>query len=223
MKNKQKTRNDALVMTVNTSSNIERTVNEIGAKIIRGYAVVFNDTYKYKDFYTGEEWEERVDKNAFKDVNLDNVLHLRDHDYSKVLGRAGKNMRIEIDEIGLFFETVLPDTELARETYMLAEAEICDQCSFGFTIKESKRDLGNKVDIITKIDELFEITITPVPAYKSTVVTTMSEERQQYIKTNTEKREQEKAISEAETLRLKLELEVQRTAEFKNKIEELLK
>ena len=186
-----------VVMSVNASNKIERSTDSAGSKTIRGYAVVFDDIYTYKDFFTGEDWQERVDKNAFEGVNLENVLHLRDHDYSRVLGRTGKNTRIEIDEVGLFFETVLPDTELAKETYTLIEAEICDQCSFGFTIKEYKRNLDDKIDTIMKIDQLFEITITPIPAYKSTVVTTMSEQRNDLYK--------------------------KRTAEYKNKMEVLLK
>lgn len=212
-----------IAMSMNTR-RLERSDGEQGAKVLRGYAVVFDDVYKYRDWWNGEEWTERIDPKAFDGVDLSNVLHLRDHNFGKVLGRTGKNTRIEIDQTGLFFETVLPDTELARETYTLAENEICDQCSFGFTIKEFKRDLGNKIETITKIDELYEITITPIPAYKSTVVTTMSEIRSEFLKKEAEKREQTKAESEkreAEELRLKAETEEKRYAEYIKKMEEL--
>ena len=212
-----------ITMSMNTN-RLERSAGEQGEMIIRGYAVVFADTYTYRDWWTGDEWTERVDPKAFEGVDLSRVLHLRDHDYSRVLGRAGKNTRIEIDDVGLFFETVLPNTELARETYELAQAEICDSCSFGFTIKEFKRDLGNRVETITKVDELFEITITPIPAYRSTVVTTMSEKRNEFLKEEAKKRDQSKAESEkreAEELRSKAEAEEKRYAEYIKKLEEL--
>lgn len=214
-----------ITMSINTIKKLERSTNTDGTMILRGYAVVFDDVYKYRDWWTDEEWEERIDPKAFDGVDMSNVLHLRDHDYSRVLGRAGKNTRIEVDEIGLFFETVLPNTELARETFVLAESEICDQCSFGFTLKEYKRDLGNRVETITKVDKLHEITVTPIPAYKSTVVSTMSEKRNEFMKQDTEKREQTKAAAEqakAEELRLKLEVEEARTAEYNKKMKELL-
>ena len=225
MKNRETNRapRNAVTMSLNTR-RLERVEGENGAMALRGYAVVFDDVYKYRDWWTDEEWEERIDPKAFDGVDMSNVLHLRDHDYSRVLGRTGKNTRIEVDDKGLFFETTLPNTELARETYELAEAEICDQCSFGFTIKEYKRDLGNRVETITKIDELYEITITPIPAYKSTVVATMSEKRNEFLKQEAEKREQTKAESEkqeAEELRSKAETDETRNAEYINKIEEL--
>ena len=224
MKNKDIKHSPQRVALSTLSGKVERSESEQGNMVIRGYAVVFDDVYKYRDWWTGEEWTEKIDPKAFDGVDLTRVLHLRDHDYSRVLGRAGKNTRIEIDETGLFFETVLPNTELARETYELAQAEICDQCSFGFTIKEYKRDLGNRVETITKIDELFEITITPIPAYQSTVVTTMSEKRNEFLKQEAEMREQTKAESdklEAEELRAKAKAEELRYAEYMKKIKEL--
>ena len=174
MKDKNKT------LSVN-SGKLERVEQSEDFKkmVLRGYAVVFDDKYEYIDHYTGENWTERVDKNAFEGVDTSNVLMLRDHDYSRVLGREGKNLRLEVDEKGLFFEVELPNTELARETFELAESEICDQCSFGFSIGEYKSDRVNKIETITKIGKLFEITITPIPAYRSTVVVTMAENRKE--------------------------------------------
>ena len=172
-----KDKNKSLSINSGKLERVEQS-EDLKKMVLRGYAVVFDDKYEYIDHYTGENWTERVDKNAFEGVDTSNVLMLRDHDYSRVLGREGKNLRLEVDEKGLFFEVELPNTELARETFELAESEICDQCSFGFSISDYETDKVNKIETITKIAKLFEITITPIPAYKSTVVVTMAENRE---------------------------------------------
>jgi len=202
--------NEIRQLSINTGK-IERS-EDTDKKKLRGYAVVFDDTYEYMDWWTGEKWTERVDPKAFDGVDMSSVLMLRDHDYSRVLGRNGKNLRLEVDEKGLFFEVDLPDTELARETYALAESEICDQCSFGFTVKEFKTDKGNKIETITKVNKLYEITVTPIPAYRSTVVVTMAENRKVKFEAEKQQREAEqKAKQEADKAELS-----KREAEQKN-------
>lgn len=203
--------NNIITMSVNTVKKMERSTNSDGKMVLRSYHVIFDDEYKFIDWYTGDEWIEKIDSTAFRNVDWSRTLVLRDHDFSRVLGRNGKNSRIEVDNTGVFCETILPDTELARETYILAEAEICDQCSFGFTIKAYTRDLENRIETITEVGEVYELTITPIPAYKSTVVTTMSEKRNEFLKIE----------KENEKIRLESEKLENRIAEYKKRMKEL--
>jgi len=154
------------IQTMSVNGKITRSELTDNEMIICGYAVVFADTYEFSD------WTERIDPKAFDDVDMSDTLLLRDHDYSRVLGRNNVNVRIEVDDIGLFFEAKLPQTELSRETFELVKSGICTQCSFGFRRGEIQTDYSNKSEIIIKISDLYELTITPIPAYRSTVVTT---------------------------------------------------
>ena len=209
---KNNTPKDMITMSVNPGNLEVReekiTDSELLKKVIRGYAVVFDDVYKYRDWETGEEWVEKVDPKAFDEVDFERTVFLRDHNFERILGRYGKNLRLEVDDKGLFFEVDLPDTELARETWELVRAEICDQMSFGFTVKEIVHDYGNRVSTIKKVDRLYEITATPIPAYKGTVMVTMCDKRNEQNRIETEKRAKDEAEAkkrEAESSRLEEE------------------
>lgn len=102
------------------------------------------------------------------------VYLLRDHDKTKVLARRGKNLEIKADQTGLFFSVnKLPDTQLARETRALVQAEILQGVSFGFCNERATEDGGIKT--IHEF-ELHEISILPFPYHKSGKVFARSKE-----------------------------------------------
>ncbi len=134
--------------------------------IVRGYPILFNTGTKVYDFWYGEI-RETILPTALDNTDLSDVYLITGHDVrpEKVLGRTGINLRMETDETGLFIECELPNTAHARDIYNLIEQGLVDGMSFGFTC-------GDKVNeetltrTITNIDELYEVTITPFPAYK---------------------------------------------------------
>lgn len=95
---------------------------------------------------------------------------------NRVLGRAGKNLRVEVDDTGVFMECVMPNTQEARDIYNLIEAGIVDGMSFWLRTHDQVNPETLK-RTVTEIEELPEITITAFPAYKETVVIAMEEER----------------------------------------------
>lgn len=188
------------MIRLNSPRKVERSEAE-ETRVLRGYACVFDAVYDMGG------WGERIDRHAFDGLDFSNVLLLRDHNYSRVLGRAGVNLRIEVDDVGLFFECELPDTELARETYELARREICDACSFGFW-GEFETDFENRMDTIKRITYLDELTITPIPAYRETVVVTMEERRAELERMEQEQRQDEAArLKREEAERILAEIE----------------
>lgn len=134
-----------------------------GKRIIRGYPIVFNVPATLAT-WCNEEYEEIILPTALDKTALDNVYLLLGHNPDNILGRSGANMRLEVDDVGLFFECELPKTQLAADTYTLIESGILDGMSFGFNCS----DLINHNTAerrITQIDELFEISLTPFPVY----------------------------------------------------------
>lgn len=138
--------------------------------VLRGYPILFNTETKIFDFWYGEV-RETILPTALDGTDLSDVYLITGHNIEpdKVLGRNGKNMRLEVDETGLFFECELPNTQLARDIYNLVESGLVDGMSFGFTCSDEVNP-ETMIRTITHIDELYEITITPFPAYKEASV-----------------------------------------------------
>lgn len=143
--------------------------------LIRGYPILFNTPTKVWDYWYGEV-DEVILPQAMNGVDLSNVFLLYGHDMNRVLGRAGKNLRVEVDDTGVFMECVMPNTQEARDIYNLIEAGIVDGMSFWLrTHDQVNPEMLTRT--VTKIEELPEVTITAFPAYKETVVIAMEEER----------------------------------------------
>lgn len=178
------------------SVKLETRVDEKREKgknlVLRGYPILFNTETKIYDFWYGEI-RETILPTALEGTDLTNVYLVTGHNIEpdKVLGRNGVNMRMEVDETGLFFECELPNTQLARDIYNLVESGLVDGMSFGFRCSDEVNS-ETLTRIITHIDELYEVTITPFPAYKEASVI-VQKERQA-----TEEEEKKKAEEEAQ-------------------------
>ena len=154
-----------------TNTNFETKSNvESKSLIIRGYAIVFNEPTEIYDrrdgFYT-----EVIKREALDNTDLSDVYLLFGHDYNQVLGHTRANLRLEVDDVGLFYECELPNTRLARDVFNLVEqraylnretgGSIVDGNSFGFY---SNDEVIDGVRIVRNLI-LDEISIVPRPAY----------------------------------------------------------
>ena len=178
--------------------------------VLRGYPILFDTETTIHDFWYGEI-RETILPTALEGTDLTDVYLVGGHNIEpdKVLARNNVNMRMEIDETGLFFEADLPNTQYARDIYNLVEAGIIDGMSFGFTCSdEVNTETGKRT--ITHIDELFEITITPFPAYKEASV--IAKRKQAEV---------EQKQAEAEKKAEQERLDVQKNAEREKNIKEL--
>lgn len=194
----------------------EVRTEESGKKmILRGYPILFNTPTIISSWWRGE-YEETIAPAALDKTDLRNVYLMVGHNPDNVLGREGINMRLERDETGLFFECELPNTQYARDWYNLVEIGIVDGMSFGFNCEgdtwteeteteKAKRQINN-------ITKLWEITITPFPAYGEASVITKTENNRSTAEgekteaaENNEGEAAEKARSELENKLKKLE------------------
>lgn len=160
--------------------------------VLRGYPIVFNTETRIYDFWYGEV-RETILPTALEGTDLSNVYLVTGHNIEpdKVLARNNVNMRMEVDETGLFFECDLPNTQHARDIYNLIESGIIDGMSFGFRCSDQVNE-ETLTRTITHIDELFEITITPFPAYKEASVIVQNQRQQEELEKK-QKEEQEEA------------------------------
>ena len=165
--------------------------------VLRGYPILFNTETSIYDWWYGEV-RETILPTALEGTDLTNVYLVGGHEITpdKVLGRNSVNMRLEVDDTGLFFECELPNTQYARDIYNLIEAGIIDGMSFGFVCSDQVNP-ETLTRTITHIDELYEITITPFPAYKEASVIVQKErlekEKQDELDKEKELEEQKQA------------------------------
>ena len=185
--------------------------------VLRGYPILFNTETKIFDFWYGEI-RETILPTALEGTNLNDVYLVGGHQVTpeKVLARNNINMRMEVDETGLFFEAELPNTQYARDIYNLVESGLVDGMSFGFTCSDEVNS-ATGIRTITHIDELYEITITPFPAYKEASVIA----QRQQAEIDKKKADEEKAKAEAEQRAEQKRLEAEQKAERENKLKEL--
>lgn len=146
-----------------------RDLGEDNQMIVEGYAVVFNsETRLFEDVY------EQIDRGAFDGVDFSDVRAFYDHQTGNLLGRTkADTLRLTIDDTGLRFRLILPNTQLGRDTYELVKRGDLSQCSFGFYVGDEDWSVVDDVyhRTITKIDELVEISLVSIPAYDNTTVT----------------------------------------------------
>ena len=166
--------------------------------VLRGYPILFNTETSIYDFWYGEI-RETILPTALNGTDLTNVYLITGHNIEpdKVLGRNNVNMRMEVDDTGLFFECELPNTQHARDIYNLIESGIVDGMSFGFTCSDEVNE-ATMTRTITHIDELFEVTITPFPAYKEASVIVQKQRTKEEQEKQAKEREEAQAREEAE-------------------------
>jgi len=137
---------------------------------ISGIATVFNQPSIKGDL------TEYIDQNALNGVDLSNVLLLYSHDFSNILAREDSGtLKTSIQPDGLHFNAQLPDTQLGHDTYTNILNGNIKGMSFGFKIAPggdswSVNSQGNTIHTIHQIDQVFELSLTPIPAYTETSV-----------------------------------------------------
>ena len=111
---------------------------------------------------------------------MSKTFALFNHDWDKPLGKVGKNLTLSQDERGLKFDLELPNTSYANDLIENVRSGIVEGCSFGFTIADDSwtrsEDGGLPSRVIERVGELFEITLTHIPAYPTTEVAMRSME-----------------------------------------------
>jgi HK97 family phage prohead protease len=190
-----------------------RSIEGEGKKLyLRGYPLLFNMPTTIRAWYG--VYDEVISSSALDKTDLRDVYLLVGHDPNNVIGRAGVNVRLEVDETGLFFECELPNTQYARDWYNLIERGIVDGMSFAFDCDGDTWDYPTEQDAkegklpkrtINNITKLWEITITPFPAYYEASVVAKSDNRAEEQGEKTEQDGVEANDEAAKTARAELE------------------
>lgn len=149
-----------------------------GQKIVEGYATTFNQPYElWRDPDTNMIVREQVDRNAFAETDMRDVILQYDHE-GRVFARV-KNHTLTLtpDDHGLHIRADLGGTEIGRQLYEEIDGGYTDKMSFGFTVAADRRERfknadGNNILLrtITSIGKLFDVSAVSLPANDATEI-----------------------------------------------------
>ncbi|MQS88278.1 HK97 family phage prohead protease [Lactobacillus salsicarnum] len=166
----------------NSDFKLEKRAESNGNNL-SGYAIIFDQPSEDLGGFI-----EYVDRSALDGVDLSKVQLLYNHNWDNILARTDSStLSLQVDDRGLFFNAQIPDTTLGNDVSENVRNGNLKGCSFGFTIRnDSWQNTTSDTAIrhITEIDDLFELSITPMPAYQETTVSkpSLDKFKQQEIK-----------------------------------------
>lgn len=200
---------------IRTLETIEAVEVESDEMKVSGYALRFNSLSNDLGGFV-----EEISPEALENCDMSDVRLLINHDPSYVLGRTtSETLTLTVDEIGLRFDAILPNTSYAKDLYENIRLQNVNQCSFGFILNEDgdsfeKRDDGLFKRTLNSIRSLFDVSIVTYPAYNSSDVAvaqrsidSIKEAELDKAKAEEERmQEEQRKQNELEMMRLQLEL-----------------
>lgn len=148
----------------------EITVETRGvAKIIRGYAIVFNRLSENLGFFREQIAPEAMDRTLSDHIDLRALV---DHDSSRILGRiTAGTLRVEKDGQGLVVEIDPPQTTSGQDIVESVRRRDVTGMSFAFRTLKDMWDETTTPPTRTVLDMLVrEVSIVTFPAYPQTEV-----------------------------------------------------
>lgn len=137
---------------------------------IVGYAAMFNKRSQIMSWF-----DEEIMPGAFDKVLDDDVRCLQNHDPNYILGRTRSGtLEISVDEFGLRYSNLPPDTSYAKDLIITMKRGDVDQSSFGFNVgddgdewvyDEAKGIYHRKIH---EVNRLFDTSPVTYPAYLDT-------------------------------------------------------
>lgn len=145
-------------------------------KVVFGYASTFNQPYELFEF-DGIKYMEQVDRNAFDDADMSDVIFQYDHEGRVFARQSNGTLTVTPDEKGLAIEADLGGTEIGRNLYEEIKGGYTDKMSFGFRViddrwEEKRLEDGTNVNLrtITKIGKVYDVSAVSIPANDATSI-----------------------------------------------------
>lgn len=168
-------------------------------KYAEGYAATFTPTILFE--IDGVQYIEVVDRNAFVDADMSDVIFNYNHG-GKVLSRTrNKTLTYEIDSNGLFIKANLGGTEEGRRMHEEIKGGYVDRMSFRFSVAEDSYNRDTHTRTILKVKKVYDVSAVDIPAYETTTISARS-----YFEAVAEKEKADELAEKRRKLKLKLKL-----------------
>ncbi len=162
---------------IGTTVEVRASKRGDGIGVLRGYSAKYNEM----SLDLGG-WFERIAPGAFLAVLQDDCRCLFNHRSEAILGRSSAGtLQLKDDDVGLYYECDLPDTQCGRDTRVSVARRDITGCSFAFTVAPDGEewDFNSQVAVrtIKRFARLYDVGPVTYPAYESTEVDARSFER----------------------------------------------
>lgn len=144
---------------------------------VEGYAVRFNSPTVLFE-YSGNEYKEQIDRNAFSECDMSDVIFNYNHGGKVIARTRNQTLEINADNDGIFIRARLDGTEEGRKLYDEISKGYIDKMSFQFTVKEQSYNSEERMWTIYKVKRLYDVSAVDIPAYDDTSIS-VSERRQE--------------------------------------------
>lgn len=179
---------------------MEAPQDKLSDRHVEGYATTFDQPYHL--FWDGDdEVLEQVDRNAFDEADLSDVVMQYDHEGRVFARMSNGTLKLEADEHGLKVRADLSGTELGRQLWEEIRGGYTTKMSFGFTVAEDnfeEVERGKWVRTIRKIGKLYDVSAVSYPQNGFTEITARKavEGELTELKAERQRLEEEKRIQE---------------------------
>ena len=183
-----------------TIENLEFRAEEDN-NVVVGYGSVFNSMSNDLGGF-----REVIAPTAFEGRLEDDVRFLFNHDPNMLLARSTNGtLKMSVDEVGLRYQAVIPDTSTGRDVLTLLRNNTLNQNSFAFVVEDDSWEVkdGMNIRTINKVSMLADISLVSYPAYseaKTVALRSMEEwkktEEEKVMKENLEKEKEERSKEE---------------------------
>lgn len=136
--------------------------------IVEGYAALWEPYVLFKA--DGVEYNERIDKEAFKNADMSDVIFQFDHSGMVFARQSNETLKLEIDDVGLKVIADLSKTAKAREMHEDIKSGNITAMSWAFTVEEDAYNSETRTQTITKVDKVYDVSCVSIPANDKTSI-----------------------------------------------------
>ena len=145
----------------------QRAESDEPSYIVRGYASTYQPYTLFTD-EDGNEYKEVIEKDAFKDADLSDVVFRIDHAGTVYARSSAGTLEVGFDEHGLYDRADLSKTANARGLFEDIQAGNYPKQSFAFTVAEDEYDKKTRTRTIKRIAKVFDVSPVSFPANPTT-------------------------------------------------------
>ncbi len=152
--------------------NNEENDNSEKEYVVEGVACVFDKPTVLFE-YDGIEYNEVVDRNAFNDADITDVIFNYNH-HGRVFARTrNDSLHLEVKEDGLHIRLAFdPDDQGHMQLYRDIQKGLIDRMSYAYTITPDGEEYDKETHTIKvmKIKKLYDVSAVDIPAYDTTSI-----------------------------------------------------
>lgn len=135
---------------------------------VEGYATTFEPYELYE--YDGIKYYEQIDRNAFNNADMSDVIMQYDHTGRVYARQTNKTLFLEVDEHGLFIYADLSKTSASRSLFEDIDSGLITKMSWAFTVTESSYDSETRTRKILKVGKVYDVSAVSIPANNDTEI-----------------------------------------------------